>query len=95
MKNKARSTPRTVAGAMTSMVRPLSLPEISSGLIMDAIPIERRGSVMFEPISVPIATPLLRFAAMRAIVSSGRDVPIPDTVVPTTECGTSRRIAKS
>ena len=40
---------------------------------------------MFEPISVPIATPLLRFAAIRAMVNSGNEVPIPDTVVPTTE----------
>ena len=40
---------------------------------------------MFEPMRVPIATPLLLWAAINAIVNSGREVPMPETVVPTTE----------
>jgi len=50
---------------------------------------------MFEPINVPIATPLLRFAAINAMVSSGSEVPIPETVVPMTEWGTCNFTAKS
>ena len=67
------------------MVSPLSDSDIDKGLIIDAIPIDRSGSVMFEPMRVPMATPLLRFAAIMAMVNSGNDVPIPETVVPTTE----------
>ena len=51
------------------------------------MPIDNNGSVIFEPINVPIATPWERLAAMNAIVNSGNDVPNPETTVPIIECG--------
>lgn len=46
-----------VAGMTTFMIRGTDEVEIVSGDTMAAIPMESIGSVMFEPIRVPTATP--------------------------------------
>ena len=55
---------------------------IVKGLTRAAMPIDSRGSVIFDPTKVPIATPLLFLAAIIATVNSGREVPKPDITVP-------------
>ena len=59
---------------------------IANGLISAAIPIDNNGSVILEPIKVPIATPSLFLAAIKAIVNSGSEVPNPEMVEPIVEC---------
>ncbi len=46
-----------VAGMTTFMIRGKELAEMVNGEIIAAIPIDSMGSVMFEPMSVPMATP--------------------------------------
>ena len=58
---------------------------------------ESNGSVMLAPMSVPMATPWERLAAISATVNSGSEVPRPDIVVPMTasEMPTSRAISEA
>jgi hypothetical protein len=57
MKNKQATTPIIVAGITRYMIRGADVGESVRGLTIAAMPIESIGSVIFEPISVPIATP--------------------------------------
>ena len=81
-------TPSKVAGIMRYIVRSYEASVSEIGETKAAIPMESSGSVMFEPISVPIATPWLFLTATIATVNSGSEVPNPDIVEPTIACGT-------
>ena len=52
-----RDAPKIVAGMIRYIVKSYDASVSEIGEINAAIPIDRRGSVMFEPMSVPIATP--------------------------------------
>ena len=85
---KQIETPSIVAGIIRYMVRSYDAEVSEIGDTNAAIPMESRGSVMLEPIRVPIATPWLFLTATIATVSSGNEVPNPDIVEPTIACGT-------
>jgi len=76
-------TPTKVAGMIRCIVKSYDPSVIEIGDTSAAMPIESSGSVMLEPISVPMATPWLFLTATIATVNSGREVPRPDIVVPT------------
>ena len=82
-------TPRSVAGIIRYIVRSYDASVSDIGETNAAIPMDSSGSVIFEPIRVPIATPWLFLTATIATVSSGREVPRPDIVEPTIAWGTS------
>ncbi len=84
-----------VAGMIIFIINGTDPDEMTKGETIAAIPIESIGSVMFEPIRVPTATPCDLFDAIRATVNSGSEVPSPDIVIPTTAGGTSMAIAIS
>ena len=79
--------PIMVVGMMKWSSSGASEGVIANGLISAAIPIDNNGSVILEPIRVPIATPSLFLAAIKAIVNSGSEVPNPEMVEPIVECG--------
>lgn len=81
-------TPIIVAGIIRYMVRSYEADVREIGETNAAIPMDSRGSVILEPIRVPIATPWLFLTATIATVNSGREVPNPDIVEPTMACGT-------
>tara|TARA_Y100000588_G_C13547554_1_gene624721 strand:+ start:324 stop:578 length:255 start_codon:yes stop_codon:yes gene_type:complete len=84
MNKRQTPTPIIVTGAMTFSTNPLDSAS-TNGLIEAARPIDNSGSVMFDPINVPIATPWERFAAINPTTNSGREVPTAVRVVPITE----------
>ena len=57
MKIRQQDTPMIVAGIIIFITSGTEAAEIVKGDTIAAIPIESIGSVMFEPIRVPIATP--------------------------------------
>ena len=81
---KHNVTPTNVAGMIRCIVKSYDASVIDIGDTKAAIPIESNGSVMLEPIKVPIATPWLFLTATIATVNSGNEVPKPDIEVPTT-----------
>ena len=56
-------------------------------------PMDNNGSVMFEPIRVPMATPFERLAAVSATANSGREVPMAVIVAPINAEGIERLVA--
>ena len=73
MNNRLKPVVRTVAG-MISAKKIIDDPTVS-GDTNAVSPMDNNGSVMFEPIRVPMATPFERLAAVSATANSGREVP--------------------
>ena len=88
MNNKLKPVVRTVAGIISA--KKIADDPTVTGYIIAVSPIDNNGSVIFEPIRVPIATPFERLAAVSATASSGRDVPIAVIVAPINAEGIER-----
>ena len=88
MNNKLKPVVRTVAGIISA--KKMRDDPTVTGYIMAVRPIDNNGSVMFEPIKVPIATPFERLAAVSATANSGREVPIAVIVAPINAEGIER-----
>ena len=73
MNNRLKPVVRTVAGIISA--KKIADDPTVTGYTIAVIPIDNNGSVMFEPIKVPIATPFERFAAVSATANSGSEVP--------------------
>ena len=64
MNNKLKPVVRTVAGIISA--KKMRDDPTVTGYIMAVRPIDNNGSVMFEPIKVPIATPFERLAPLHS-----------------------------
>ena len=89
MSNNATAVLIIDAGSIISIIMSAQASVRYKGWTADAMPIDNKGSVIFEPINVPMATPWERLAAINAIVNSGNEVPNPETTVPIIEWGIS------